>query len=130
MPGFIYFYRRSTLTENKTEATGQGAAEALQAPDLTQAIREEVHREFAIRLVRAEVRLQAAQAGIEIPAGLMDLIDPSKLLDEGGQPSQEAIDVLLSAVRTEPVFAPLVGAGYHRGGAPIASSFSLDARRR
>ncbi|BAJ32372.1 hypothetical protein KSE_66130 [Kitasatospora setae KM-6054] len=98
--------------------------------DLTQAIREEVHREFAIRLVQAEVRLQAAQAGIEIPADLMDLIDSSKLLGEGGQPSQEAIDVLLSAVRTEPVFAPLVGAGHHRGGTPTASSFSLDARRR
>ena len=123
-----------------TEIEAEAATEAVvpesapqEIPDPAQAIREEVQREFADRLVQAEIKLQAAQSGVEIPPGLLALIDPSKLVGEGGLPRQEALDVLLEAAEAaaRPRVPQLEGAGFHST-PPWRNQpkVSLDARHR
>ncbi|MFB7905642.1 hypothetical protein ACFC1T_04380 [Kitasatospora sp. NPDC056076] len=101
--------------------------------DPAEAIRAEIHREYAGKLALAELRAQAVKEGITLYDGFADYLDLSKLLDTDGQPSQEAIQELLSPWRKkESEFADLQGAGYHRNPFPAGffSTPSLDARQR
>lgn len=100
--------------------------------DPTDAIRSEIHQEYATRLVHAELRVQAAMGGFQFPDGFLNLLDSTKLLGEDGEPSADAISLALKPfeVRREPAFPELQGAGYHRGSAPTSQPPSLDARYR
>ncbi|MFI8106475.1 hypothetical protein [Streptomyces sp. NPDC086023] len=100
--------------------------------DGSETVRAEVQREYAIKLVKAELRVQAAQAGIKLGDGFTDYLDASKLLGEDGNPSTEAIGQALAplAAAQESKFAPLAGAGYNRNGPPPARRISLDVRQR
>ncbi|MFD6112866.1 hypothetical protein ACFWG0_22510 [Streptomyces yangpuensis] len=97
-----------------------------------EAVRAEVQREYATRLAKAEVRIQAAQAGIKLGDGFTDYLDTSKLLDENGNPSAEAIGKALAplAAAQEPRFAPIAGVGYNRYDPPAVRRPSLDVRKR
>ncbi len=95
--------------------------------------RVEVEREYAGRLAHAELRAQAAQAGIKLSDGFTDYLDPSKLLGEDGTPSAEAIGKALAPFKpSEPTFSHLVGAGPNRDGSPMPERrpVSLDVRKR
>ncbi|MGI5398527.1 hypothetical protein ACQEVG_03520 [Streptomyces sp. CA-135486] len=100
------------------------------APDPTEAIRTEIHREYAGKLAQAEMKTQAAKAGIALPEGFADYLDTSKLLGEDGQPSSEAVAKLLESFQPEPKFPQLAGTGRSRDAAPLVRHVSLDARRR
>lgn len=100
--------------------------------DGSDAVRAEVQREYATKLAKAELRTQAAQAGIKLGDGFTDYLDASKLLGEDGNPSAEAIGKALAplAAAQEPKFAPIAGAGYNRNGPPSVRRVSLDVRNR
>ncbi|MEU9879897.1 hypothetical protein [Streptomyces phaeochromogenes] len=70
--------------ENSAQETQEEQIEAV--PDPAEAIRAEIRREYAGKLAQAEVKAQAAKAGIAIPEGFADYLDTSKLLGEDGQP--------------------------------------------
>lgn len=97
--------------------------------DPAEAIRAEVHREYAGKLALAELRIQAAKDEIDLPKGFTDYLDLSKLTDDEGQPSEEVISQVLKPFRAK--FADLQGAGYHQNPAPVFQiQPSLDARHR
>ncbi|MFF9432671.1 hypothetical protein ACF1BP_02740 [Streptomyces sp. NPDC014735] len=101
--------------------------------DPTDAIRAEVRREYSAELARAEVKVHAAQAGINLPDGFTDYLDASKLLGEDGSPSAEAMDRALASFKpSDPPFPHVAGAGYNRGGGPMAERrrVPLDVRKR
>ncbi|MFF9498307.1 hypothetical protein [Streptomyces sp. NPDC014656] len=101
--------------------------------DGSDSVRAEVRREYAAKLAHAELRAQAAQAGIKLSDGFTDYLDASKLVGADGNPSAEAIGKALApfaAVR-QPEYPHLVGAGFHRDSAPVpARRVSLDVRKR
>ncbi|MFE6688767.1 hypothetical protein ACFVFQ_20125 [Streptomyces sp. NPDC057743] len=100
--------------------------------DHSDSVRAEVQREYAAKLVQAEVRAHAAQAGINLAQGFTDYLDPSKLLGEDGDPSAEVIARALEPLKpAEPEYQQLVGTGFHRGvhSAPT-HRVSLDVRKR
>lgn len=100
--------------------------------DGSDAVRAEVQREYATKLVAAELRAYAAQAGIKLPDGFTDYLDASKLLGEDGSPSAEAIARALQPLKpAEPEFPQLKGMGYHPGPAfRSIPRISLDIRKR
>ncbi|GCD45361.1 hypothetical protein [Streptomyces paromomycinus] len=101
--------------------------------DGSDAVRAEVQREYAAKLAHAELRAQAAQAGIKLGEGFTDYLDPSKLLGEDGTPSAEAIGKALAPFKpSEPTFPHLVGSGPNRSGGsmPERRPVSLDVRKR
>ncbi|MEV5378043.1 hypothetical protein AB0L26_19000 [Streptomyces nondiastaticus] len=101
--------------------------------DPADSIRAEVQREYATKLAQAELRAQAAQAGIKLGEGFTDYLDASKLLGEDGAPSAEAIGKALAplAAAKKPETPQLMGAGYHRGGYKVpVRHVSLDVRKR
>ncbi|MGW2319866.1 hypothetical protein [Streptomyces sp. GS7] len=105
--------------------------EPANAPDPAEAIRAEIQREYAGRLAQAELRAEAAKAGVDFPDGFIDLLDLSKLLGEDGEPAAEAIALALKPFQAEPEpkFPQLMGMG-HYNGIGARSSVSLDARNR
>jgi hypothetical protein len=118
-------------TEQISEDPGSLPAtpEVLAAPvDPTEAIRAEMHREYAGRLALAELRAQAVKDEINLPEGFTDFLDMSKILGDNGQPAEESIKQVLKPFRAE--FPELQGAGYHRGNPPKPPTISLDARLR
>lgn len=100
--------------------------------DPADSIRAEVQREYAAKLAQAELRAQAAQAGIKLGEGFTDYLDASKLLGEDGTPSAEAIGrALAPLLPAKPDYPHLVGAGFHRSGDRVpARRVSLDVRKR
>ncbi|MFC8196633.1 hypothetical protein ACFUTV_14675 [Streptomyces sp. NPDC057298] len=103
-------------------------------PDSSEAIRSEIHHEYAGKLARAAMETQAAKDGITLPEGYTGYLDTSKLVGEDGNPSAEAIAKALEPFQPdEPKFPPLSGAGWSRGSSPITphgQRVSLDARHR
>ncbi|MGW7364815.1 hypothetical protein ACWGI8_15630 [Streptomyces sp. NPDC054841] len=96
-------------------------------------IRAEVQREYAAKLAQAELKVQAAQSGIELGHGFTDYLDASKLLGEDGNPSAEAIGEALApfTAAQQPEFPQLTGTGHsHRGGPIPHRRVSLDVRNR
>ncbi|WP_161801076.1 hypothetical protein [Kitasatospora griseola] len=86
----------SDIDTTSTEAPADVPAE----PETTQvdpaeAIRAEVHREYAGRLAQAELRAQAALDGIAFPDGFLGLLDMYKLLGDDGEPCADAIALAL-----------------------------------
>ncbi|MER6250235.1 hypothetical protein ABT224_02395 [Streptomyces sp. NPDC001584] len=100
--------------------------------DGSETVRAEVQREYATKLAKAELRVQAAQAGIKLGDGFTDYLDTSKLLDEDGNPSAEAIGQALAplAAAQEPQFPQIAGTGHYRNGPPPTRRVSLDVRQR
>ncbi|MBT2401065.1 hypothetical protein [Streptomyces sp. ISL-100] len=111
---------------NTAPETPEAQTEAV--PDPAEEVRAGIHRENAGKLAQAELKAQAAQAGIKLPDGYTDYLDTSKLLGEDGNPSAESIGEALKPF--EPKFPPLAGTLHNRGSAPLVHHFSLDARRR
>lgn len=100
--------------------------------DGSDAVRAEVQREYATKLAKAELRTQAAQAGIKLGDGFTDYLDASKLLGEDGNPSAEAIGKALAplAAAQEPKFPQIAGSGYNRNEPVPVRRVSLDVRNR
>ncbi|MCX4684688.1 hypothetical protein OG401_10265 [Kitasatospora purpeofusca] len=115
------------MSDEQTLTGDPGSPEAMPA-DPAQAIRAEIHREYAGKLALAELRAQAAKDEITLPDGFTDFLDMSKLLDTDGQPVEDVINQVLNPFRAK--FAELQGAGYHRGTTPNRPAPSLDARHR
>ncbi|MFD5562723.1 hypothetical protein [Kitasatospora griseola] len=92
----------------------------------------DLHREYARRLAQAEMKAQAAMSGIALSDGFLSLLDCSKLIDEGGDPSADAIALVLTQFRAaqEAEFTQGLGLGYHQGPLVPLNTFSLDARNR
>ncbi|WP_380284330.1 hypothetical protein [Kitasatospora purpeofusca] len=110
--------------------TGDPGSPEVMPADPAQAIRAEIHREYAGRLALAEVRAQAAIAGVTV---LADYYDPNCFLSEDGTTNTEAIQEMIEKERANQAaraFPDLQGAGYHRGTAPNSPAPSLDARHR
>ncbi|MFE4513772.1 hypothetical protein ACFRMQ_06155 [Kitasatospora sp. NPDC056783] len=78
--------------------------------------------EVGTSLVQAEIRAQAASAGVTVPTEYLDL---SRFLAEDGQADAEKVKSLIESFpkpSPEPKFPDLQGAGYHRGsGAGVSS---------
>lgn len=113
-----------------SENSNTQEAQTETAPDATETIRADIHREYAGKLAQAEMKAQAAKAGIALPEGFADYLDTSKLLGEDGQPSSEAVAKLLEPFQPEPKFPQLAGTGRNRDATPLVRHVSLDARRR
>lgn len=120
------------MSENNT-TPGTQDAQTEAAPDPAEAMRTELRREYAGKLVQAEVKAYAAQAGIKLPEGFTAYLNPSALLGADGTPSAEAISQALApfAVAAEPTLPHLAGAGHNRDGNRIEPRrVSLDVRKR
>lgn len=111
--------------------TGSHSPAAVPA-DGSDSVRADVQREYAAKLAHAELRAQAAQAGIKLGDDFTNYLDASKLLGEDGAPSAEAIGKALAPfAAAQAQFPHLVGAGFHRDSAPVpARRVSLDVRKR
>ncbi|MFJ2778562.1 hypothetical protein [Kitasatospora sp. NPDC087315] len=117
------------MSDEQTLTGDSSSPEAVPA-DPAQAIRAEIQREYAGRLALAEVRAQAAIAGVTV---LADYYDPNCFLSEDGTTNTEVIRELIEKERANQAaraFPELQGAGYHRGTAPKPATVSLDARHR
>ncbi|WP_405998612.1 hypothetical protein [Streptomyces sp. NBC_00829] len=117
-----------------SENSNTQEAQTETASDPAEAIRADIHREYAGKLAQAEMKAQAAKAGIALPEGFADYLDTSKLLGEDGQPSSEAVAKLLEPFQpAEAEFPQLAGSGYNRSGSAFPGPVrpvSLDARLR
>ncbi|MFM9441803.1 hypothetical protein [Streptomyces acidiscabies] len=108
-----------------------GAAEVV--PDPAEAIRAEIHQEYAGRLVEAEVRVQAAKDGITLPEGYSRYLNLSEMIGEDGNPSADAIASVLGPFTSTNFideFPDLAGAGHNKGGNQIPPAASRDSRYR
>ncbi|MGW7247372.1 hypothetical protein [Streptomyces decoyicus] len=116
------------MSDHQTESHSPAPMPA----DPADSVRAEVQREYAAKLVQAELRAQAAQAGIKLSDGFTEYLDASKLLGEDGNPSVEAIGKALEPLKSaEPEFPQIKGMGYYPG-PPFRSTprVSLDVRER
>ncbi|MFJ5118996.1 hypothetical protein [Kitasatospora sp. NPDC088548] len=117
------------MSDEQTLAGDSGSPEAVPA-DPAQAIRAEIQREYAGKLALAELRTQAAIAGVTV---LAEYYDPNCFLSEDGTTNTEAVHEAIEKERANQAakaFPVLQGAGYHRGTAPNPPAPSLDARHR
>ncbi|MFJ5066539.1 hypothetical protein ACIQC7_08995 [Kitasatospora sp. NPDC088556] len=79
--------------------------------------------EVGTSLVQAEIRAQAAAAGVTV---LAEYVDLNRFLADDGTANAEAVTEMIEKERgkqpAEPTFPKLQGAGYHRGNVPTISS--------
>ncbi|MET8702727.1 hypothetical protein ABZW10_28290 [Kitasatospora sp. NPDC004723] len=78
--------------------------------------------EVGTSLAAAEIRAQAAAAGVTVPTDYLDL---NRFLTGDGKADAEAVKGLIESFpkpSTEPAFPDLQGAGYHRGSGSSISS--------
>jgi hypothetical protein len=75
----------------------------------------EALKTVGIKLVKAELKVAAAEAGVEIPKTLPDYMDLSKLLDAKGEPNAEAIKDLVSSFKPTNAFSQNLGIGAPSG---------------
>ncbi|GAA4071282.1 hypothetical protein [Streptomyces hundungensis] len=78
--------------------------------------------ELGTSLVEAEIRAQAAAAGVTVPTDYLDL---SRLVAEDGRADRGRVSELIASLpkaETQPEFPQLMGTGYHRSdGSDISS---------
>ncbi|MFJ4093450.1 hypothetical protein ACIPYS_17870 [Kitasatospora sp. NPDC089913] len=77
--------------------------------------RQSALSEVGISLVQAEIRAQAATAGVIVSTDYLDL---GRFLADDGQADAEKVKGYIDSLpkpSTEPTFPELQGAGYHRG---------------
>lgn len=98
-------------------------------PDSVEALRAELVQEYAERLAHAELRIQAAEAGVTIPEAFLNVLDMPKLVDSDGNPNAEAIASIVGAINKEPAYRQDIGLG-RQGPVYHNRQVSLDARRR
>ncbi|WP_043470322.1 hypothetical protein [Kitasatospora sp. MBT66] len=78
--------------------------------------------EVGTSLVQAEIRAQAATAGVSVSTDYLDL---NRFLADDGRADAEKVKGYIESLpkpSTEPKFPELQGAGYHRGGGPGVTS--------
>lgn len=115
------------MSDPKTDSHSQAQAPA----DRSETVRAEVQREYAAKLARAELKAQAAQAGINLSDGFTDYLDTSKLLGEDGTPSAKAISKALEPLKpAEPKYPQVQGMGYYPASLRSVPPVSLDVRKR
>ncbi|MFD7549878.1 hypothetical protein [Streptomyces sp. NPDC059816] len=119
------------MSDNNIAPEGQ-AENAEAVPDPAQAIRAEVHREYAERLVKAEISIQAARAGVKISDTFIRHLNLPAFVGEDGEPSSEAISEVLQSFRPRaPLYAQDIGLGPRgEGSYNPRPRTSLDARSR
>lgn len=61
--------------------------------------RKETLSEVGVRLAKAELRVAAADAGVSIPQSLDAYVDFSRMLDDEGNPNNEAITDFVSSLK-------------------------------
>lgn len=101
--------RQEQMTDQE-KAVAQARADA----------RREAISELATSLTEAEIRAQAASAGVTVKTEYLDL---GRFLGEDGRPDTELVAQFVAG-HTQPVqpeFPRLMGAGYHRGNGGTAS---------
>ncbi|RLU94778.1 hypothetical protein CTZ27_18935 [Streptomyces griseocarneus] len=90
--------------------------------------RAEVLAEMSTQLVAAEIRAQAAAAGVSVDTDYLNL---GVFTGEDGRPDGERIAAYVARQHPpEPKFPQLMGAGRYRGGRDRAPKISLDVRKR
>ncbi|WP_438293517.1 hypothetical protein [Streptomyces sp. HUAS TT7] len=97
--------------------------------DPLEIMRAELAQEYAGKFARAELRVQAAQAGVTIPDALSDALDTSKLLDADGQPNTDLIASIVDAIPKEPMYAQNIGLGRQGGPIDIQPRFNINPNR-
>ncbi|MCX4685465.1 hypothetical protein OG401_14275 [Kitasatospora purpeofusca] len=78
--------------------------------------------EVGTSLAKAEIRVQAATAGVTVPTEYLDL---NRFLAEDGQADAEKVKSFIETLpkpSIEPAFPELQGAGYHRGAGSTVTS--------
>lgn len=84
--------------------------------------RQEALSELASTLAEAEIRAQAATAGVTVQTEYLDL---AQFVGEDGRPDAERVAAFVSgqsAASAQPKFPQLMGAGHHRGGSSRVTS--------
>ncbi|MFF9481400.1 hypothetical protein [Streptomyces sp. NPDC014733] len=97
--------RRSQMTEQ--EKAIEAAKEQARKATLS---------EVGTSLVEAEIRVQAASAGVTAPTDYLDL---ARFVADDGRADQEKVKEFIASLpkpQETPEFPQLMGAGYHRGG--------------
>ncbi|MEU9191867.1 hypothetical protein [Streptomyces hundungensis] len=120
------------ISQDTPEVTDslEASQEPVQAvPDPVEALRAELVQEYTERLAHAELRIQAAEAGVTIPEAFLNVLDLPKLIDSDGNPNTEAIASIVGSVNKEPQYRQDIGLG-RQGSAYHTRQVSLDARRR
>ncbi|HEY8979251.1 MAG TPA: hypothetical protein VIU15_06675 [Streptomyces sp.] len=144
------------MSEN-SEVVESSEATPEAAPDPTEAIRAEIHKEYAGRLeeaevriqeakaegrtaalgevstelVTAELRLQALSAGTQLPD--LQYLDLSTFEGENGRPDVNVVKAFVESLRPTDFaleFPDLMGAGHNKGGNQLPSAPSRDSRYR
>ncbi|MFF4952854.1 hypothetical protein [Streptomyces chattanoogensis] len=105
-------FRQAQMTEQE-KAIEQARQEARRA----------ALSEVGTSLAEAEVRAQAASAGVSVPTDYLDL---ARFVGEDGRADREKVTAFISSLPKptppEPEFPQLMGAGYHRsGGAAVTT---------
>lgn len=96
--------RQEQMTDQE-KAVAQARADA----------RREAISELATSLTEAEIRAQAASAGVTVKTEYLDL---DRFLGEDGRPDTELVAQFVAGhtpASVQPEFPRLMGAGYHRG---------------
>ncbi|MCC2279525.1 hypothetical protein LKL35_29445 [Streptomyces sp. ET3-23] len=78
--------------------------------------------EVGTSLAEAEIRAQAAAAGVSVPTDYLDL---SRFVAEDGRADRERVTELIASLpkpEVQPEFPQLMGTGYHRAGGSDISS--------
>ncbi|MEU5187004.1 hypothetical protein AB0G83_07590 [Streptomyces klenkii] len=108
--------RQSQMTDQE-KALAQARADA----------RRETLSELSPSLAEAEIRAQAAVAGVSVQTEYLDLV---QFLGEDGRPDSDRIAQLVARGDTvsaaRPRLPQLMGAGYHRGGTGASTSMDPD----
>ncbi|MER6380779.1 hypothetical protein ABT274_12450 [Streptomyces sp. NPDC001127] len=84
--------------------------------------RQEALTELSATLTEAEIRAQAATAGVSVQTEYLDL---TRFLGDDGRPDAERVAAYVagqSATTAQPKFPQLMGAGHHRGGSNRVTS--------
>ncbi|MCC3773680.1 hypothetical protein [Streptomyces sp. UNOB3_S3] len=108
------------LEELRTERMTDQEKALVQARDDA---RREALSELASSLAEAEIRAQAATAGVTVQTDYLDL---ARFLGEDGRPDSETVAAYIARqAPAKPEFPKLRGAGYYRGGSGPAVT-SMD----
>ncbi|MFE0151394.1 hypothetical protein ACFWY5_29905 [Nonomuraea sp. NPDC059007] len=98
--------------------------------DAKAAAKAEALAEFGGKLAEAELRTQAARAGVELPDSISRFVNVSALLDDSGQPNAAAISEFVSTLAPVTPAFPNVGVGPQNNGGGGVPQLTYDDIRR